>query len=196
MSAYEDQLRHVAEPAAPSERRKAVTATIEDYQALWLTDVLREYSYYGDHDYDDEDDIATAYASYIDAKVRDEGRSYVDLYAHTDVAIETLLNAILTRRADAGGDADFPMTVYRAIENEFANAFIETEEGPSPESPKVIELDGERTVVFDEAEARESYAEQQQFEAESEALREAEREMDARGIGGRKTPRVDPRYGR
>jgi hypothetical protein len=196
MSAYEEQLRHVAEPAAPSERRKAVTATIEDYHALWLTDVLRDYAHYGDHDYDDEGAIAVAYASYIDAKVRDEGRSYVDLYAHTDVAVETLLNAILTTRADAGGDADFPITVYQAVENEFANAFIETADGASPESPKVIELDGERTVVFDEDEARESYAEKEMFEAESEALREAEREMDARGIDGRKTPRVDPRYGR
>jgi hypothetical protein len=196
MSAYEDQLRHVAEPAAPSERRKAVTATLADYQALWLTDVLREYSHYGDHDYNDEGAIAIAYASYIDAKVRDEGRSHVDLYAHTDVAVETLLNAILTHRADAGGDTDFPLTVYTAIENEFANAFIESEEGPSPEAPKVVEIDGERTVVFDEDEARESYAEKQLAEAESEALREQEREMDARGVDGRKTPRVDPRYGR
>ena len=142
-SAYQSQLKNVAEPQAPSERDKAVSATIEDHEALWLADVLREHAHYGDHDHDDESEIAVAYAAYIDQKVRAEAESWVNLYAHTHEAIETLVNAILQHRADNHGNDDFPIALYNRVEDEFAAAFIESEEGGDIGSPKVIELDGE-----------------------------------------------------
>jgi len=93
MGAYENQLRHVAEPQAPTERESATSVTIEDHEALWFTDVLREFVHYGDTD-GGESEIAVAYASYIDQKVRDEGVSHVDLYVHTDTAVDVLCAAM------------------------------------------------------------------------------------------------------
>lgn len=162
--AYESQLRHLAEPAAPSEREKAVAATIEDFEALWFTDILREHAHYGDHDYEDEGDIAVAFASFIDAKVREQGQSYVTLYTHTHEAIETLLNALLEAKATR---ESVPIAIYNGIEDEFANAFIESEQTDDIE-PKVVEMGGEETVVYDEEEARESYGMKQDAELEAE----------------------------
>jgi len=192
--AYERNLRHVAEPAAPSEREKAISASIEDHEALWLSPILREHAHYGDHDHDDESGIAVAYASYIDQKVRGEGLSWVELYAHTEQAIETLVNAILQYRWDNFSDDDFPIRLYNRIEDEFASAFIRSEEEPNIGSPKVIEIDGEKTVAYDEDEAKRSYADMKMAEAEAERLRELEADAEARGVHGRRTPRVNPRF--
>jgi len=93
MAAYEEQLRHVAEPQAPTERESATSVTIEDYEALWFTDVLREFAHYGDTE-GTESKTAVAYASYIDQKIRGEGASQVALYVHTDEAQTTLLKAL------------------------------------------------------------------------------------------------------
>lgn len=125
-SAYEDNLRHVVEPASPSERGQATGMTIEDYEALWLSDVLREHAHYNEHDHGDESGIAVAYASYIDQKVRAEGHSYVTLYAHTDAAIETLVNAILEYRAEHS--SDLPRGLYSTVEREVSETFIEMTE--------------------------------------------------------------------
>jgi hypothetical protein len=193
-SAYENQLRHVAEPQAPSERQKAPSASLRDYEGLWVADVLREHAHYGDHDHDDESEIAVAYASFIDQKIRDEGKKHVDLYAHTNAAVETLLNAIISYRAENGTSADFPTVLYDGIERQFADTFIASEDGEDHGDPEVVEIDGEDTVVYDEQEAKESYAEMALAEAESQAMARAEREAEGRGINNRKTPNVNPRF--
>lgn len=128
MGAYQDHLEHVVEPASPTERDDAVSATIEDYEALWLSDILREHAHYADHDYEDEGGIAVAYASYIDQKIRDEGESRVRLYAHTQAAIETLLNTILRHRGNDHENRNYPVSLFNSVESEFADAFIEDEE--------------------------------------------------------------------
>jgi hypothetical protein len=184
MGEYEDQLRHVAEPAAPSEREKANAATIEDHVALWLTDHLRDFSHYGDTE-GDQGGIALAYASYIDQKVRDEGQSWVSLYVHTEQAAETLLDALYAAVPAMEDRADIPMIFVRDCEEAFAEvyaAFVEDADVDGPGEPTITEIDGERTVVFDEEDARESYAMMQMHEAESEALARAEREAEGRGV--------------
>lgn len=200
MGAYEDNLRHVAEPASPTERRKAVSVSIEDHTALWFTDVLREYAHYGDHEDDDQEGIAVAYASYIDTKVRDEGQSHVPLYAHTQLAAETLMDALYYHVPDDIEDRrDYPMVLFTEAEGSAAEAFshyVDDPEAPDApeESPQVAEIDGEETVVFDVEEARESYAMMEIERAESEALAEIEADANARGVNNRRTPRVNPRY--
>jgi len=89
--AYESNLRHIAEPQSPSERENATSVTIEDHLALWFGDVLREYAHYEADE--PHDGIAVGLASYIDKKVRDQGKSQVSLYAHTLKAVETIENA-------------------------------------------------------------------------------------------------------
>jgi hypothetical protein len=199
MSAYTDNLRHIAEPQAPSEREKAVSTTIEDHEALWVADILREFAHYADHDHDDQSGIAVGYASFIDKQVRDHGKSYVTLYAHTDVAAETLMDALYWDCPDDVDDrGNYPMVVFRSLEESFAEVFahfVDDEMAPeSPPEPQVTDIDGEETVVFDEDEARNSYAMMEMEKAESEHLAELEAEAEKRGINNQKTPRVNPNY--
>jgi hypothetical protein len=93
MGEYQDNLQHVAEPASPSERREARSTTIEDYEGLWFTQVLRGYAHYGAES-DERGDVALAYAEYIDGKVRDAGNGRVTLYSHTPVATAVLQEAL------------------------------------------------------------------------------------------------------
>lgn len=192
MGAYEDQLRHVAEPQSPSERTKAVSTTIEDHEALWFTEALREFAHYGDTE-GDQGGIAVGYASFIDQKVRDEGKSYVTLYAHTEEAASTLLDALYDYIPEPKKRDDTPMTIVRTLEGSFAEAFahyVDDPETPDAPEPQVAEIDGEETVVFDEREARESYADMKIAEAESEAIARQEREADRRGVTG--LPETNP----
>lgn len=88
---YEDNMRHVAEPAAPKARDDAQSATVEDYVALWFATQLREYAHYeAEGSYSD---IALGYAEYIEKKIYVEEAKNVSLYAHTKDAIETLESA-------------------------------------------------------------------------------------------------------
>jgi hypothetical protein len=191
MGAYEDNLRHVAEPASPSERDKAVSTTIEDHEALWFTEALREFAHYGDTD---NGEVAVAYASFIDKKVRDEGKSYVTLYAHTETAAETLMDALYHHIPEPGSRDDTPMTLVTTLEDAFAEAFAHYVDDPetpdAPPEPQVTDIDGEETVVFDEDEARESYAIAEMEKAESEAVARQEREADRRGVTG--LPETNP----
>lgn len=172
MGSYEANLRHIAEPQAPSEREKAVATTIEDYEALWLSEVLREFAHYADHDHEAQSGIAIGYASYIDQKVRSEGSSYVTLYAHTDVAAETLLDALYWDVPD-DDRRDYPMVLFRSLEGAFAEVFAHYVDDPeTPEAPPEPEVDDDMGVVFDPDDARESIAMKQM--AEKEAEREAE----------------------
>lgn len=113
MGDYEDNLEHVAEPQAPNDRETAPSATLHDYEALWFADQLREFAHY---EADDNGDIAIAYASYIDAKVRDEGVSNVDCYVHTDTAASILMAAV----EHATEDDDPYTTLQTRVESEIA----------------------------------------------------------------------------
>jgi hypothetical protein len=182
MGAYEANLRHVAEPQAPSERDKAIRTTIEDYEALWFTEALREFAHYGDHDPDAQSGVAVAYASFIDKKVRDEGKSHVTLYAHTETAASTLLDALFHAR----DEGDVPNTIAATLEYQFATVFAHYADG-DPSTPEVTD---ELGVVFDVDDARDSIAEQQIADAESEAMRRQEKEADRRGVTG--LPETNP----
>lgn len=120
MGAYQSNLEHIAEPQTPQQRADAESVTIQDYEALWFSDALRDFAHYGEHDHDDQSGIAVGLASFIDKKVRDEGVSHVTLYTHTDVAGETLLDALYHYRERT---EDTPMDVFRSLEDAFATLF-------------------------------------------------------------------------
>lgn len=180
MGAYQENLRHVAEPAAPSERDKAVSTSVKDYAALWFTEPLREFAHYGDPDDERQSEIAVAYTSYIDAKVRDEGKQFVEIYAHTKLAADTLLDALYDHVPD---DRDqYPLTTFRYLEESFAETvapYLDHSELDNPGDPAV---DEELGVVFDVREARESYADMKIAEAESEYEARIEEELEGRGV--------------
>lgn len=115
MGEYEDNLHHVAEPASPSERRGACSTTIEDWEGLWFTDVLRGYAHYGETATDERVDIALAYAEFIDNKVRKAKNDRVTLYVHTDTARATLSEAIAYAPND-GCESALILNLQQAIE--------------------------------------------------------------------------------
>lgn len=185
MGDYEDHLRHIAEPAAPVERRKAVSGMIQGYEALWFAEALLEYAHYGDTDEDVQSGIALGYAEYIDQKVCGERSSPVTLYAHTEVAASTLLDALYNHVPDVGDRREYPMTVFRAVEETAAGMYAHYIEEArddadldAPPEPTVIEVDGDEQVAFDPDEAREAYAMMQMERAEAEAMRERERRRE------------------
>lgn len=120
MSDYQDNLRYVAEPQTPSDRDKVVSTTVEDFEALWFSDGLREFAHYGDHDDEDQSGIAMAYASYIDNKVREQGQSHVTLYVHERLAAETLMEALDYYIPDLGSGEDYPTAVFLSLEASFS----------------------------------------------------------------------------
>jgi len=91
MGAYQDNLRHIAEPSSPSERDTAQSVQLFCYDALWFAEQLRDYAHYEASD--PNRGIAVGLASYIDKVIRDRGESHVDLYLHTDDAVETVESA-------------------------------------------------------------------------------------------------------
>lgn len=133
MGAYEETLRHIAEPQAPSDRETAVGATIHDYEALFFAEALREFAHYGESDHNDVPEIAVGYASHIDVKVRDEAEHYVTLYAHTRVAAETLLDALYHHIPESGKRGGYPMAVFRSLEESFAEVFAHYVDGADPQ---------------------------------------------------------------
>ena len=94
LSTYRDNLRHVVRPDRPSERPDANRYIVSDYQALALQHLLREFEAYS-ADTDEHADIARAYIEYIDLVVREEGRTQVEIYAHTREARQVLADAVL-----------------------------------------------------------------------------------------------------
>lgn len=127
MTAYENNLEHVAEPATPSQREEADFINIRDYEALWFAEVLQEFAYYGDSG--ELEEIAVAYTDFIEKKVRDEWRSHVSLYAHTDDAIDTLEFALMY--AEDNMKDSMPVDLYLNVSLEIGqnldDDYIETE---------------------------------------------------------------------
>jgi len=88
MGSYEESLEHIAEPSDPSGRADADSIMLPDYVALWFAEQCREWAY---HETDSEKQTcAVGVASYIDAKVREESKSHVRVYTHTELATEVL----------------------------------------------------------------------------------------------------------
>lgn len=112
MGAYEEVLDHIAEPASPSGRAEAESITLEDYEALWFAEQLREYAHYGDAS-DVQSDIAIGYTAYINTQVRENEQRHVDIYTHTAQARSTLWNARSYAFENKG--RRFPLVVYESI---------------------------------------------------------------------------------
>jgi hypothetical protein len=169
MGAYEDNLRHIAEPAAPSERDKATTVTLDDWVALWFAEVLREYAHYVADE--PHDGIAVGLASHIDKKVRDHGKSYVPIYAHTNEAVEAIERAAVDYAEERDDSGTAPHIEVSSMAGSLRLEFID-------KNPKVVELNGEKTVVYDEDDAEESLAMKEIGEAESEAERKQQERLE------------------
>jgi hypothetical protein len=90
---YAANLEHMAEPANPKDRSRAVHTTLEDYQAIYLTQILREYAAYN-ADTDETHDIAMGYIEYIDDVIRNRGENGLNIYTHTDMAAVVLNDAV------------------------------------------------------------------------------------------------------
>lgn len=90
---YRDNLEHVVRPDDPSERASTRSVNLDDYEALYLRQLLIEFAAYGAEDATQEG-IALAYAEYIDMVVRDERMQQVKLFAHTSDAEWVLLDAL------------------------------------------------------------------------------------------------------
>ncbi|WP_226041212.1 hypothetical protein [Natrinema sp. DC36] len=82
----------MAEPDMPSKREEAVHTTLQDYEALYLCQMLREWAAY--HSDDVESSIAKGYIEWMQKNVRKLENNAVDIYAHTPKAAETLNKAI------------------------------------------------------------------------------------------------------
>lgn len=184
---YNENLRHVAEPAAPAERREAVSASVSDFEALWLAEALRDYAHYGDHPAENHASIARAYAEYIDRQVRENERKHVTLYAHTDDAADTLMGALFHDGAE--------QTLVERVSPKLADLYVAHAEGETPGEPHAV--DGVRggTVEFEDGAAEEAEAMRQMEEAESKAIAEVEEKANTLGVNNQPTPRVDPRRG-
>lgn len=110
---YSENLYHMAQPATPSEREEAVHVSLQDYKALYMAEMLREWAGYHAPT-EEQASIAHGYAEYIDKQVRDDGRMEVEIYAHTQMASEVITDAIYdwheAYRPEVHGD------LFRSIE--------------------------------------------------------------------------------
>lgn len=88
---YEQNLGDVGEPQRPSERQQTQSCEIHDYEALWLRCALNEYAFYAD---DANTELAKSVSEYIGEKVYDQENVLFQLYLKTDVAVQTVLDAI------------------------------------------------------------------------------------------------------
>lgn len=88
---YRSNLRHLVRPDTPSERVQSPQIALTDWEALYARMALREWATYGASG--EEQDLALAYAEYIDYSVREEDNSLVELYAHTEAAQDVLRTA-------------------------------------------------------------------------------------------------------
>lgn len=91
---YNNNLRHMAEPASPAEREDADYMSVADYMALYLANAMREFAAYGSPS-DEEEEIALAYDEYLRDRAAHEGLGgYIEVYAHTQQAVNVLFDAV------------------------------------------------------------------------------------------------------
>lgn len=166
---YNQNLRHVAEPAAPTERRRAVSASVSDYEALWLAESLRDYAHYGDHPDDSHDDIAMAYVEYIDRQVRENEKTHVTLYAHTDEAADTLMGALFHSSTE--------QDLVERVSPKLAELYIAHAEDETPEPHAVEDVAG-GTVEFEHGAASKAENARAVAAMESEHLEKQEQRAE------------------
>lgn len=101
LDTYRDNLRHVVRPEDPAERDGGVS--ISDWAALQLAEALKEYAAW-ESPTSTHEEVALAYAEYINHVVRNEEKTTVQLFFHTETAEEVLYEAAgCTVEADVGG---------------------------------------------------------------------------------------------
>jgi hypothetical protein len=93
---YEQNLGDIGEPQKPSVRQKTPSCEVHDYEALWLRCALNEYAFYGD---DANKELAKGLTEYIGEKVYEQENVLFQLYLKTDVAVQTVLDAIAYYRS-------------------------------------------------------------------------------------------------
>lgn len=93
---YEENLGDIGEPQKPSVRRDVPSCEIHDYEGLWLRCALNEYAFYNNHP---NDEIAKGITEYIGEKVYEQENVLFQLYLKTDVAVQTVLDAIAYYRS-------------------------------------------------------------------------------------------------
>lgn len=86
---YREVLEHIVRPEEPAERQNARRVTLQDYEAIYMAEACIEYAAYG-ADTATEEKIALGYHQHIHRVVGDERLGRVNLYAHTDDAVNVL----------------------------------------------------------------------------------------------------------
>jgi ribosomal protein S4 len=109
-SYYESNLGDVAEPQYPSERSEANRCQLNDYEGLWLRGALKEYAYYKP---EANKEIAMAYHEYIGEKVYEQKETTLYLYAHSDIAVETLIKTLSFYRSET---KDVDAMMFKSLE--------------------------------------------------------------------------------
>lgn len=115
---YDQNLRHMAEPSKPSERRDTPSVTLADYEALYYANILREYGEY-ETGIGEERSIALGYVEYINQQVRERESSTVDFYAHTKTAANVLGEALMY------ADRAYVNDIFGEIEDEVQEFVLE-----------------------------------------------------------------------
>lgn len=114
---YSDNLRHMAEPATPSDREEAVSISLDDYKALWLASMLREWAGYHAED-ENMANIARGYVEYINQQVRDNGQTTVTIYTHTKKAAKVVTDGFYEYHHSYRGTSAVHGDLFRDIEDE------------------------------------------------------------------------------
>lgn len=115
MEHYRSALEHVVRPEEPADRNDTKHLRLDDYEALYLYDAFVAYAAY-DADSKTEEEIALAYAEYVENVVRNEAKGIVRLYAHTDEARAILSHVVAHKRKPVSG-------LHDNIEAELADTF-------------------------------------------------------------------------
>lgn len=112
MEHYRERLRHVVRPEDPSERQPENRVMLEDYEALYLAQMLPSYAAYN-ADSKQEEDLCLAYAEYINNVIRNEEKGHVYVYAHTEEARGLLREIVETYM----GGFDLDESIERKVED-------------------------------------------------------------------------------
>jgi hypothetical protein len=130
MEHYNQNLSHLAEPDTPQGCREANSIELEPWVALWFKEHLEEFGHYGytsDHspDRDEPEDlqeIALGYAEHIGKQVFEREETTVSLYVHDMKAEHALADALYNHLPEHGEREEYPMTIFRRLEDKTAEA--------------------------------------------------------------------------
>lgn len=108
METYRNQLRHIVRPEDPTDRQNSDRVPLDDYEALYLRHALPMWAAYN-AETQTEEEIAVGYGQYINQVIRDEGKNFIYLYAHTPEA-KGVLQAVV-------GDIDEVLDIAESVES-------------------------------------------------------------------------------